>query len=826
MKKIFNIKGMSCASCQAHIQNAVSKLDGVNNVNVSLLNNTMEVDYDDNKLCIKDIEKTVKKAGYIAYTNKKDEVSENNKDNLLLKLIISIVLLILLMYVSMGHMIHLPMPFFLKIDTSENMIKNSLIFSLTQLLLTLPIIFIYNNYFISGFKRLFKLSPNMDTLIALGSSASLIYGIFAIYMIGYGLGYQNNEIVMKYVHNLYFESAGTILTLVSLGKYLESISKKRTTKNIKKMISLVPKEATILLDGKEKTISIEQVKIGDIIVCKKGEKVPVDGIIIDGSGSFDEANITGESMPVYKTKDDKVYCSSIITNGYALVKAEKVGKDSSINVIIQLVEEAANSKAPISKLVDKISLFFVPTIIGISLIVLISYLIAGYNFSESFNYAISVLVIACPCALGLATPVAIMVGTGKGAECGLLIKNAEILENAHNIKTIVLDKTGTITEGKPQVTDFINNLNEDDLLDIIYSLESKSEHPLAEAIVSYCKKENRNKLYEIIDYISIEGEGVYGKINSDIYKIGNSKIVKLDKEIENIFNNLSNNGKTVLFITKNNQYVGLIALKDVIKENSISAIKTLKKMGIKVIMLTGDNKNTAQIIGKEVGIENVISEVKPIEKEEIISHLPKDKKHLIAMVGDGVNDALALTTSDIGIAIGGGTDIAIDSSDIVLIKSDLMDVVNAIKLSKRVYRTIIGNLFWAFFYNCIGILLATGLFVPFFGDNFKLTPMIGSACMAFSSIFVVLNALTINFFKPLNSNINDNSIKTTTTFEVSGMMCEHCVKRVEDAIKSINGVEKVSVLLKDKKVIVVSKNVDPSIIISAIKKAGYSAKKI
>jgi len=830
MKKIFDVKGMTCASCQAHVDNAVRKIKGVKDVNVSLLNNTMEVDYDEKCVDDQDIENAVKKAGYKAFSQDKKGnkgVNENN-DYSLLKLIIAITFLILLMYVSMGHMINLPMPKFLKISTHEEMIKNSLIFAFTQFLLTLPSIFIYRNYFINGYKRLFKLSPNMDSLIALGSSASLIYGVIAIFMIGYGLGYNNYDLVMQYVHNIYFESAATILTLVSLGKYLEGLSKRKTTDNVKKMLDLVPKKATIFINNEETTIPVNEIKINDIVVVKKGEQVPIDGEIIEGSGSFNESNITGESMPAYKKSNDFVYSSTILESGYVKIKAKKIGDDCSINTIIKLVEEAANSKAPISKLVDKISLFFVPIIILISLVVFIFYLSFNYSFNDAFNYAISVLVIACPCALGLATPVAIMVGTGKGAQLGLLIKNAEILENAHRIKTIVLDKTGTITMGKPCVTDFIVFKKEDDLLSKIYSLEIKSEHPLANAIISYVKLKESNIInYHVVNYQAIEGVGVSGYINNDFYQIGNIRCLKDKNYINDKIDKLSLEGKTTLVIVKNNEVISLISLKDIIRKDSKEAIRLLKNKGIKIIMLTGDNELTAKNIAKEVDINEVRANVLPIDKEKIIKDIPHNKNNLVAMVGDGVNDALALTTSDIGIAIGGGTDIAIESSDIVLIRNSLLDVLNVINLSKRVYFTIIGNLFWAFIYNCIGILFATGMFVPLLGENFKLSPMIGSACMAFSSIFVVLNALTINLFKPKaynNKQVNGEiSNMEKIELNVNGMMCMHCVKHVKEALLSCNGVKHVDVYLDSKKAIIEGNNLSKDKLINAVKNAGYDA---
>lgn len=841
MKKKFDVKGMTCAACQAHVEKAVNKLDGIEVCNVSLLTNSMEVTFDENKVTVDKIEEAVNKEGYEANVKDKKEAKTSNntkkdgKDFELIKLIVSFVFLFLLMYVSMGSMIGLPLPQFL--DGEEN----ALSFAFTQFILTIPTLIIYSRYFKNGFKRLIKLSPNMDTLIALGSTASIVYGIFSIYMIGYGLGHQELTIVHEYMHNLYFESASMILTLVSLGKYLEGLSKKKTTKAIEKLVNLSPKKAVVLIDGKEVEVPVEEVELNSTVIVKKGDLVPVDGEIIGGSGSLDEANITGESMPVYKKEGDKVFSSTILKSGYLEIKVLKKAEDSSIATIIKLVEEASNSKAPISKLVDKISLYFVPTIIGIALITFFSFLIAGsvsgeYNFADAFNFGVSILVIACPCALGLATPVAIMVGTGKGAENGLLIKNAEILEKAHNIKTVVLDKTGTITNGKMDVTNLIFDeelISENEVINVIYNLERLSEHPLAEAMLNYVSSYERD-IKKVNNFTQIEGQGLEGIIEDNFYQIGNRKIIK-DLENSKYYNDyirLSNEGKTCLFLTKNLAEIGLISLKDEIKENSKEAINELKKLNIDVIMLTGDNEKTANSIAKEVGIEHVISEVHPLDKQEVIKSLKKDEKHLVAMVGDGVNDALALTSADLGIAIGGGSDVAIETSDIILIKNDLLDVRNVIALSKRVMNTIKGNLFWAFFYNCIGIVLATGIFYPSFG--IRLNPMIGSLAMAFSSVFVVLNALTINFFKvKKDSNIIkevESNIKVEKEEEkqmeiielnVKGMMCQHCVKHVNDALVKVNGVTKVEVSLEKNNATVEGNSLSKEELIQAVKDAGY-----
>ncbi|MBE6137201.1 MAG: heavy metal translocating P-type ATPase [Erysipelotrichaceae bacterium] len=824
MKKKFNVEGMTCSACQAHVLRAVEELTGINSVNVNLLSNSMEVDFDEN-LCSTDvISKAVNNAGYKAFIPGEVKAIENKKDYALLKLISSAIILLILMYVAMGHMLKLPMPSIL-CGT-----ENALIFSFTQLLLALPIIIIYKKYYISGFKKLFKRAPNMDSLIALGSTAAIIYGIVSIYMIGYGLGHNRLDIVDSYRMNLYFEAAVMILVLVSLGKYLEGLSKRKTTTAITKLMDLAPKRAIVIRDNKEIEIDALEVVKEDIVVIKKGYSIPVDGIIVEGSASIEEANITGESIPVLKKVGDEVYSSTIIRAGFIKIRATKVKDDTTIANIIKLVEEASNSKAPISKLVDKISGIFVPVIMLIAVITFIAHMVFGSGFELAFNFAISVLVIACPCALGLATPVAIMVGTGKGAEAGLLIKNAEILENAHLIKTIVLDKTGTITQGKPKVVDFISY--EDDLLSKVYSIENMSEHPLAHSITEYAKS-NNSKILDVKNFESIDGVGLKGEILGDTYFIGNNRVL-LNNNLENaplveMYNKLSKEGKTALFILKNNEIKGLIAIKDLVKETSKTAILELIKRKINVVMLTGDNELCAKAIGEEIGISNIIANVLPSQKAEIIERLKKENNGLIAMVGDGVNDAIALTVADLGIAIGGGADVALESSDIVLLRSDLLDVINVISLSKRVLNTIKGNLFWAFFYNCIGIILACGLLYAPFG--IKLNPMIGSACMSFSSVFVVLNALTINLFKVkrLNKNIEieekEDSIMNQLVLNVEGMMCKHCKAHVEKACMSVAGVIEAVASLEENNVCVSYEGeVSKDIVAKAIVDAGYEVK--
>ena len=825
MKLKFNVEGMTCASCQAHVSKAVEQLEGTSKVNVNLLKNTLDVEVDEAKCDASKIEDAVQKAGYKAYipnANKKtDKLIEKNHD--LAYLIFSLVDLLVIMYFSMGHMMwSWPVP------KVFNMHTNPMGFSLVQFILVLPIIFLYRKYFINGFKKLIKLSPNMDTLIAIGATFSIAYGIYCLFMIS--MGYT------EYHMYLYFEAAGMILTLVSLGKYLEKLSKRKTTTAIEKLMDLSPKEAVVLKDNIETKVKIEEVKLGDIVVVKKGDSVPVDGKIIEGNASIDQSNITGESIPVYKTANDDVYSSTIVTAGYIKVKATKVGEDTSIANIIKLVDEASNSKAPISKLADKISGVFVPVILAIALVTFIINLIVSKNFQIALNFAITVIVIACPCALGLATPVAIMVGTGKGAENGLLIKNAEILEKAHHIKTVVLDKTGTITEGKPRVTDFESFESDSDLLSVIYSLENMSEHPLALSMIEYAKENNAN-LLEVKEFKTTDGRGIEGIVNNSKYFIGNYKSVeelKLNtKELEDKVNNLSYQGKTPLLIIKDNKVVGLIAVKDEVKESSKQAISELRNKGIKVIMLTGDNRKTAEAIAKEVNVDEVISDVHPEDKQKVINSLKTNDKNLIAMVGDGVNDAPALTSADLGIAIGGGSDIAIESADIVLLRNDLLDVLNVISLSKRVINTIKLSLFWAFFYNFVCVILSTGFLYYLTDKKFMMTPMIASVAMSISSVSVVLTSLTINFFKvkkAKNSNNSSVSIKEknkmqTKVIYVDGMMCNHCKAHVEEACKKVPGVSDAVVSLQDKNVTVTcEEKVTDEALKQSIKEAGYEAK--
>ena len=862
-KNKFNIQGMTCSSCQAHVQKAVENLNGIKNVNVNLLSNSMIVEYDEKTLNDKKIIEAVKNEGYgatLAINSQKDKIqndNENTLNSMKKRLIISICFWIPLMYVAMYHMFYdlfgIPVPKL--INDLFHGPENAITFGFTQILLLIPIIYVNRNYFIIGFKRLFKLSPNMDSLIAIGSFSAIIYGIYAIYMIGFGLGHNNLELVSRFSNDLYFESAGTILTLITVGKYLETKSKGKTSEAINKLINLAPKTAIVLKNEKEIEVEVKDIKKEDIIIIKPGYSIPVDGIIIEGESSIDESTITGESIPTQKSINDKVISGTINKNGYFKMKATEVGDDTTLAQIIKLVEEAANSKAPISRLADKVSGVFVPIVITIALLATIFWLINGQSFEFALSIGIAVLVISCPCALGLATPVAIMVGTGKGAELGILIKSAESLELLHKVDTVVLDKTGTITQGKPKVIDIITNqdlINEvmsqknkvkvvlnknndltskNNLLKIAGSLEKNSEHPLAEAIIEKTRENNLN-LYEVKDFEAISGRGVRGKIDNIEYFGGNLAFMQENNvKLEDVLlkaEELSKQGKTLLYFAKENRLLGIIAVADTIKPTSKIAINKLKKKNLEVIMITGDNKNVAESIGKNLEIDKVISEVMPQDKEREVTKLQASGKR-VAFVGDGINDSPALVRSDVGIAISSGTDIAVESADIVLINDDLLSVVSAISLSKKVISNIKMSLFWAFFYNIIGIPVAAGLFYLSF--NLKLNPMIGAAAMSLSSVCVVLNALRLKKFKPEfkkcdSENLDNKERKIMKKLIVNGMSCNHCKMSVEKALKKIDNVEDVEVNLETKEVIISSnKEIDNKVIEETIKEAGFEVSK-
>lgn len=830
----FDIQGMTCSSCSSHVEKAVLKLSGINKVNVNLLSNNMTVEFDENLLKSQDIIEAVTNAGYIASLNNAKEQKTSSKnsyvnDNILSmkkRLIISICFLIPLMYISMHEMLHhtinLSIPSFI-VNTFDGT-QNAITFAFTQFLILLPIIYVNRNYFFIGIKRLIKRTPNMDSLIAIGSGAATLYGIFVIFMLGYGFGYNQSDIIERYSNDIYFESAGTILTLITLGKYLEARSKGKTKDAINKLINLAPKTAIVIKENKEYEIKVEDIIVNDIIVIKPGSSIPVDGIVIEGNSSIDQSSITGESIPVLKTVGDTILSGTNNKSGYLKIKATKIGEDSTLAQIIKLVEEASNSKAPISKIADRVSSIFVPTVIIIALISTIVWLLAGKPFDFALTMGIAVLVISCPCALGLATPVAIMVGTGKGAENGILIKSAESLELLHSIDTVILDKTGTITEGKPKITNIITESEENTLLQIAGSLEQNSEHPLAEAIIEKIN-ELKIPLLEVSNFTSIPGKGIKGTINNINYLGGNLRFMKENKITINSKNiNLENQGKTLLYFAKENQLIGIIAVSDTIKNTSKTAIDTLKKGNINVIMLTGDNKLAATAIGNSLNIDKVISEVLPQDKQKEVEKLQKEGKK-VAFVGDGINDSPALVQADVGIAIGSGTDIAIESADIILIKNSLLDVVTAINLSKKVIKNIKINLFWAFFYNIIGIPIAAGVFYNKFG--LKLNPMLGALAMSLSSVCVVTNALRLKKFK---SNFKEEEFKMEEfkkVINIDGMQCNHCKMTVEKALGNIDGINQVIVNLENKTATIISsKSIENAVIEQIIGNEGFVVKEI
>ncbi|MEG0592109.1 MAG: heavy metal translocating P-type ATPase [Coprobacillus sp.] len=820
MKKKFNIIGMTCSSCSSHVEKAVSQIDGVESVQVNLLSNSMVVDYNEN-VTEQMIMDSVDKAGYKALLeDQKLEVDVNDGlDKKKISLILSFVFLIPLFYISMGHMMGAPLPAFLLGE------QNVMIFALTQLALTLPILYINRGYFERGFKSLMHRSPNMDTLIAMGSAAAFVYSFYAIFMMGYELGHGNIMIAHKYAMELYFESAGMILTLISLGKYLESRSKKKTSEAIEKLMNLMPSTAIVLRNGEEVVISVDEIEIDDIVVVKPGSSIPVDGIIIKGETSIDESMITGESLPVDKQVNDKVIGATMNGNGYIQVKTTHTNQNNTLSQIIKLVEDASSSKAPIAKLADKISGVFVPVVIVIAIMTLLAWVLLGQSFHFALSCAIAVLVISCPCALGLATPTAIMVGTGKGAQLGILIKSAENLELLSKADTIVLDKTGTITKGKPQVTDIYPvNITKDELLMYAASIEKASTHSLAKAIIEYV--DNQSIHYQQVDsFEMIQGKGLIGQYLDKTLISGNKRMM-LDKSIDlsvldEKAKELANQGKTPLYYAYNNKVIGMIVVSDVIKETSSKAIQSLKDSGLTVYMLTGDNALTANAIASNLDVE-VIAEVLPQDKERHIREL-QNNGHKVIMVGDGINDAPALMRADVGIAMTSGVDIAIDSADIVLMKNDLNDVVTSIELSHAVIKNIKENLFWAFFYNVIGIPIAAGLFYSI--NGYLLDPMFAAAAMSLSSIFVVSNALRLRFFKTKQVKINKEE-KKMKVVSIDGMMCGHCQAHVEKALNDINGVKATVDLEKKCAYIDLTSNVDDSVLIKAVEEAGYNVKGI
>ncbi len=865
----FDVIGMTCSACSAHVEKSVSKLNGVDKVSVNLLTNSMQVEYKEDITSEDNIISAVVDAGYGASvkgsaakgstaTQKASGTADGMQDvykkniaSMKKRLMVSIIFLIPLMYVSMGHMFFnmtgLAMP--AHMEKYFHGSANAGVFAITQVFLLIPIVIANQKYYITGFKTLVKRSPNMDSLIAIGSGAAIIYGIYATYKIVYGLGHGDMAAASQFSHDLYFESAGMILTLITVGKFLETRSKSKTSEAITKLMDLAPKTATVIRDGVEQVINASEMAAGDIFIIKPGEASPADGIVIDGKSSVDESAVTGESIPVIKQEGDRIISASINKAGLLKVKAVKTGEDTTLSQIIKLVEEASSSKAPIAKIADKVSGIFVPAVIVIALVTAVVWLCLGYGFEFALSSAIAVLVISCPCALGLATPVAIMAGTGKGAENGILVKSGEALETAHLVDTVVLDKTGTITEGRPEVTGItvFNDMAEEELYRIAGSLEKGSEHPLAEAVINKCQSLGIT-LSDIKDFKAVFGKGITGIIDGKKYYAGNIALMEeykipVNNDIRKTITQYASNGKTPLVFADESHVTGVIAVADVVKATSREAVSEFKKMGIHVIMLTGDNEITANAIKEETGIDEVIANVLPAQKEEKISSLKADG-HKTAMVGDGINDAPALASADVGIAIGAGTDVAVESADIVLMKDSLLGAVAAIQLSKAVIRNIKQNLFWAFFYNIIGIPVAAGLlYLPF---GLKLSPMFGAAAMSLSSVCVVSNALRLKRLRlnpgnssTVNNHMDNNAVNSTDSNKnnintlrkedlimtkkiiIEGMMCEHCTGRVEKALRAVNGVTDVVMSLEEKSATVTADGTGDNELKDAVTEAGY-----
>lgn len=829
MMKKFNVTGMSCAACSSRVEKAVSKVEGVQSCSVSLLTNSMGVEGSASE---ESIIAAVEKAGYgasVAGAEKKqsaetDQLKDKDTPVLMHRLIASVGFLVVLMYISMGHMMWgWPLPAFFA--------DNHIAMGLAQLLLCVIIMVINQKFFISGFKGLIHRSPNMDTLVALGSGASFVYSVYALFAMTDAQVKGNAELVMSYMHEFYFESAAMILTLITVGKMLEAHSKGKTTNALKALLNLAPKKATLLIDGKETEVTVDKVKKGDVFVVRPGESIPVDAEITDGSTAVDESALTGESIPVDKTVGDSVSAGTINKSGFIKCSATAVGEDTALSQIIKMVSDAAATKAPVAKIADKVSGVFVPAVIVIALITIAVWLLCGQTVGYALARGISVLVISCPCALGLATPVAIMVGNGMGARKGILFKTASSLEAAGKIQIAVLDKTGTITKGEPKVTDVIPfGISENELLQYAYSIETKSEHPLAKAVIAKAQEIGLVP-YEITGFKAESGNGLSGEYNGEKI-IGGSKkyissLINISNDISSRADSLSEEGKTPLFFMKGDKLLGIIAVADVIKEESPQAVKELQNMGIKVVMLTGDNERTAKAVGKLAGVDEVIAGVMPDGKEKVVAELKKQGK--VLMVGDGINDAPALTRADIGMAIGSGTDIAIDAADVVFMKSKLTDVPAAVRLSRKTLRNIHENLFWAFIYNVIGIPLAAGVWIPLLG--WQLNPMFGAAAMSLSSFCVVTNALRLNFFDITNpkkdrkikykSKKDDNAM--TKTMKIDGMMCSHCEGRVKQSLEGLAQVSQAEVSHeKGTAVVTLTAEVSNDVLKKTVEDQGYN----
>ena len=859
-KEQFNVTGMTCAACSARVEKAVGRLPGVDKIAVNLLKNSMVVEYDETVLDTQKIIGAVTEAGYGASLKEAVQKGEASKsmqasandiarqeyEAVKKRLKLSLIFAVPLSYISMGHMMGWPLPeVFLGVE-------NAMIFSLTLLLLVIPVVFINFKFFRVGFKTLFAASPNMDSLIAIGASASLVYGVYALYKIAYGFGHGDLELVHRFSMDLYFESAGMILTLITFGKFLEARAKGRTSDAITKLMDLAPKTAVVERDGAELEIPVEEVEKGDILVVRSGMSVPVDGVLTEGHAAVDESAITGESIPVEKETGSKVTGATVVKSGFFKMRADRVGEDTTLAQIVRLVDDATSSKPPIAKMADKVSGVFVPAVIGIALVTAAVWLLLGESFEFALSNAIAVLVISCPCALGLATPTAIMVGTGRGAVSGVLIKSAEALETVHEVNTIVLDKTGTITQGEPGVTDVLysSSTGEAQLVKTAASLEKYSEHPLAQAIVKYAEQKNV-QLAPVTGFAQQAGRGIKGVMEGKGCFGGNRRMLEeaglYDDNVKMLEEKLAAEGKTPLFFARDGILLGIIALADRVKPTSRAAIEEMKRMGLEVVMLTGDNARTAQAIQKEVGADRVVAEVLPQDKETEIRRLQQQGKK-VAMVGDGINDAPALARADVGIAIGAGTDIAIESADLVLMKNDLLDVAGAVQLGHAVIRNIKQNLFWALFYNAICIPVAAGVFYPWLG--IKLSPMLGALAMSFSSVFVVTNALRLRFFNPvyaedtgadapgaaahecrveavdiLNTNKKERVDTMKKVLDIEGMMCQHCVAHVNKALSGIEGVEAVEVSLENKNAAVtLAADVSDDSLVKAVVDAGYEVK--
>ena len=806
----FQVSGMTCAACSARVEKVSGNISGVKKAEVNLLAGTMTVEADSEGVA-EEIIKAVQKAGYGASVAGENQQYAKHNDTTLnqmkVRIIASFGFLAVLMYFTMGHMIGFPMPVW------YHGAENALVAALLQFLLTLPVVYLNRSYYERGFKALWNRAPNMDSLIAVGSMASLVYGILALFRMAYGIGNAQWDVVKLYSENLYFESAAMILTLITLGKFLETRAKGKTSDALRQLMDLSPKTAVIRKDGQEIAVPIDQVKTGDVVLVRSGSSIPVDGIVVSGRAAVDQSALTGESIPVEKAEGDTVVAATINTEGYLELRADKVGADTTLSQIIRLVEEAGGSKAPIARLADKIAGIFVPVVMIISAVTLMVWMIAGQTVEFALTSGIAVLVISCPCALGLATPVAIMVGTGRGARMGVLFKSAEALENLHRVNTIVLDKTGTLTVGKPAVTDVLcGDVPQERLLSVAAALEVKSEHPFAKAILNYTAD---MAVSEAENFTVFPGMGVAAEICGVCYYGGNRRLMQEFGISVPEYRELAEQGKTPLYFgAETKEYLGAIVAADVLKPDAVEAVKAMKKMHLDVVMLTGDNERTAKAIASAVGIDHVISDVLPGDKAGVVKRLQTEGKRVL-MVGDGINDAPALVTADVGMAISAGTDIAIEAADIVLMNQSLTGICDAVSLSKATIRNIRQNLFWAFFYNCLGIPIAAGVLYPAFA--IQLSPMLGAAFMSLSSVFVVTNALRLRLFKPrkvaaaqscdaiccIEKNYDNKEEKQVeTVIKVEGMMCPHCKARVESVCKGIAGVKDAVVDLQKKQVTV------------------------